>query len=260
MAQSNNYIIVHADEKRFLTVATNGRIAWTYKLDLATRFSQSRALNELCRHGLSASEEKYSEVKARLDQGRAANDRSVVTPQPPVVLRLIEGTTIKYLYRLGHSGRYILSLTSLARNARKFKTFEEAQEFIRKHRHIDLRIEKMMAVHENVAHVAENVLNQRPSSDSRIQQVVKQFNAGEGEYAPNVCVRVWTLPNARSKTGLTQVVTVDTTSQMTQLEAWTRLRKIYGLKVAFPISCSEYTGKEAQQALKLAQDMAPLKI
>ena len=257
MAQSNNYIIVHADGKRYLSVSPDGRTAWTYNPELATRFSQSRALYEICRHGLSAEERKYSDVRTEAAQKEAVAKRQPEpTFTPLVILRLVEGSVIKYLYRYNHR-RQILSFTSLARNARTFKTFDEAQEFIRQHRYVDPRIEKMMPVHENVAHVAENVLTQRPSQDSRIQQVVEQFNLGESIVSGTV--RVWTFPNPRSTTGISMVVTVED-KKLSQLDAWERLRKIYSLKVAFPIACSEYTGKKTQKALKLAQGLTQLKI
>lgn len=252
MAQTNNYIIVHADEKRYLTVSDDGRIAWIHNLSKATRFSQSRAINEICRHGLSAAERKYSEVAKE----KAPKKTPQQSPLPNVVLRYQEGGKIRYLRSFSQWTK-TPTFTDIVFNARKFKTFEEAQEFLKDNRRFDVRLGVATAVHENVAHVAENALAQRPAQDKRIQQVVDQFNGASK--VPEATVRVWTFQNERSVTGLSMVVSIET-SKLSELDAWEQVRTIYKLNAAFPISCRIYEGEEARKALELAKNFAQLRI
>jgi|GEM_PF-5119707 len=258
MSPSHNYIVVHADERRYLSVSLSGNPQWVTDVKKASPFTQSQAVAIICRHGMSASEQRRDLVLKRLGlQQKPVKAIKKVVGTPPVILRYLEGSTIKYLYRFSSSLGGIASFTSNSNNARKFSSFEQAQQFIANTSSYDPRLKKCTPVHQNVAHVLETVVAQRPAQDSRIQQVVDQFNTQLPTLTNRDVVRVWTFLNPKSKTGLSMTVSVD--SGLTKLEAWQLVRAKYGIRSSLPAAYDEYRGVEAQTALKLAMDMTVVK-
>lgn len=260
MSKLSNYIVVHADGDRYLAINSSGAPYWVRNLAKARSWTQSGAVHVICRYNLSAGEQRIDKVEANLAKVRATKAQAQTPEQPPVILRRQEHGKMSYLYRFSSNLGGIASFTSTAKNARKFKSFQEAEQFIAKAGTYDHRVRLCTPVHLNVAHVAEGVLANRPAQDSRIQQVVEQFNSTSSIHtvvSSRDVVRVWTFLNPSSKSGLSMVVSVD--SGLSKLEAWANVRSRYGIKSSLPAAYDEYRGTEAQNALKLAMDMTVVK-